>query len=209
MDKQRTIFKQFLYEHSLRFSDIEKRTGIRSNELAYYVKRLVDAGVLHKQSDAYALTQQAEQFIPFFQEHNIPSPLPVVLVGCFDEQGRVLLVRREKRPYKGLWSLPGGRILLGETVEQAAQRIMKTKTFLDVEVSGVQTVGNERVLGAAGAKHGFILLYVRATPHSQVKEKETVRWFSLEDIDPAAMIASDYALLTAKKSFYEFSCVDE
>ena len=50
--------------------------------------------------------------------------LPVAAVGVVVVRGdgRVLLARRANPPAQGLWSLPGGRMELGETVAEAARR---------------------------------------------------------------------------------------
>jgi mutator protein MutT len=59
----------------------------------------------------------------------------VVGVGAvLIEDGRVLLIRRGKEPGRGLWSLPGGAVEAGETLEQALQREMREETLLDVRV---------------------------------------------------------------------------
>jgi 8-oxo-dGTP diphosphatase len=59
---------------------------------------------------------------------------PVVGVGAviFDEN-RVLLVRRGQEPLKGQWSLPGGALELGETLEEGIQREVREETGLEVE----------------------------------------------------------------------------
>jgi len=41
---------------------------------------------------------------------------------------KVLLIQRNRKPYFGMWSLPGGRLEPGETPEQAAQREVKEET---------------------------------------------------------------------------------
>ncbi len=51
---------------------------------------------------------------------------PQIAVGAVvirDE--KVLLVKRRKPPGKGLWSIPGGRVELGETLKEAAEREVK------------------------------------------------------------------------------------
>ena len=45
---------------------------------------------------------------------------------------RVLLVRRGGAPLAGEWSLPGGRLELGELVEQAVVREVREETGLEV-----------------------------------------------------------------------------
>jgi 8-oxo-dGTP diphosphatase len=46
---------------------------------------------------------------------------------------RVLIVRRARPPAHGLYTLPGGGVELGETLEQAAIREVREETGLDVE----------------------------------------------------------------------------
>ncbi len=49
------------------------------------------------------------------------------------EEGDVLLIRRNKDPYEGFWALPGNFVQVGEKLEDAAARIAKDETGLDVE----------------------------------------------------------------------------
>lgn len=54
-----------------------------------------------------------------------------------DPAGRLLLVRRAHEPHAGLWSLPGGRVEAGETLEQAVRREVAEETGLVVRVGAV------------------------------------------------------------------------
>ena len=47
--------------------------------------------------------------------------------------GRVLIVRRARPPAHGLYTLPGGGVELGETLEEAVIREVREETGLDVE----------------------------------------------------------------------------
>jgi ADP-ribose pyrophosphatase len=47
--------------------------------------------------------------------------------------GRVLLVQRNRPPGKGLWAIPGGRIRLGETLQEAAEREVFEETGIVIQ----------------------------------------------------------------------------
>ena len=51
-----------------------------------------------------------------------------------DATGRLLLIRRGKAPSAGLWSVPGGRCLPGESTADACVREVAEETGLIVEV---------------------------------------------------------------------------
>jgi ADP-ribose pyrophosphatase YjhB (NUDIX family) len=48
--------------------------------------------------------------------------------------GRVLIVRRARPPADGLYTLPGGGVELGETLEQAVVREVREETALEIEL---------------------------------------------------------------------------
>lgn len=52
---------------------------------------------------------------------------------AYDPAGRLLLIRRENDPGRGLWSVPGGRVEPGETEHEALVREMAEETGLRVE----------------------------------------------------------------------------
>ncbi len=66
---------------------------------------------------------------------------PIAGVGAVIVRGGdepvVLLIRRGQEPLKGEWSLPGGAVELGETLEAAVRREVLEETGLVVEPAGI------------------------------------------------------------------------
>ena len=62
-----------------------------------------------------------------------PSAPVVGVGGVVVRDGRALLVRRGKAPLYGRWTVPGGTVELGETLEAAVVRELEEETGLRVE----------------------------------------------------------------------------
>jgi ADP-ribose pyrophosphatase YjhB (NUDIX family) len=69
--------------------------------------------------------------------------VPCVGALVHDAAGRLLVIRRGHAPHEGLWSVPGGRVEPGETLEAAVEREVLEETGLRVRV-GVP-VGRVRI----------------------------------------------------------------
>lgn len=54
--------------------------------------------------------------------------------GVIMDQGRALLIRRGSEPLLGEWSIPGGTLELGETLEEGVARELLEETGLAVRV---------------------------------------------------------------------------
>ena len=114
---------------------------------------------------------------------------PMVGVGAIIVQnGKILIVRRSSEPGKGKWSVPGGLVELGETVEQAVVREVREECGLDVEVDRLIDVVDSMTFDRNGRlKYHFIILdfFVKIKggklrPGDDAKE---AMWVSLEEVE--------------------------
>ncbi len=94
---------------------------------------------------------------PLTEESAVPRrefpDAPIVGVGAVVlDGGRVLLVRRGQEPLKGEWSIPGGALELGETLEAGVRREVAEETGLEVRVVAMVEVLDRIVLEPPLAK---------------------------------------------------------
>jgi 8-oxo-dGTP diphosphatase len=81
----------------------------------------------------------------------VPAPAP-------DEVG-VVLVKRRFEPLKGRWSLPGGALEVGETLEEGVAREVAEETGLTVDVGPVVDVFDRILLDPDGRiQYHFVLV---------------------------------------------------
>lgn len=93
---------------------------------------------------------------------------PLVGVGAVIQlDGRVLLIRRANEPGKGLWSIPGGLVEVGETVRDAAKREVEEETGIAVELGDLIDVIDNIFRDEAGkVKFHYVLIDFLARPVS-------------------------------------------
>ena len=85
---------------------------------------------------------------------------PYVGVGAvIVDGGKVLIVKRKYDPLAGQWSLPGGGVELGETLEDSVVREMLEETGLEIEVGPVIEVFDRITRDDEGeVKYHFVLV---------------------------------------------------
>jgi mutator protein MutT len=137
--------------------------------------------------------------------------IPLVGVGAVVvSDSKVLLVKRGHEPAKGLWSIPGGLIELGETAEAAVRREVKEETGVDVEVERLLDVVDNIVYDDQGRiQFHYVLVEFVARPIAAVAKPSSdasdVRWVRFLDLPSYQMtktarrlldkVASDKSLL--------------
>jgi len=182
------ILNLFLYNHKLKFSEIEKSLKIRSNKLSYHLKNLIKKKILIKKQDYYELAEDFEYIIPYISKKE--AILPVVLIKIGDNK-KCFLYQRDKRPYKSLLSLPGGRILIGESIAKTTKRIMYEKFSIKAELKKINSISIEHVKKKDKIIHSFLLILVQAAAKDQIKLINIIK-------NKRKIIPSDYKLIKSK-----------
>ncbi len=66
---------------------------------------------------------------------------PIVAVGgIIFHEDTVLLVKRNREPAMGQWSLPGGAVELGESLEEALKREIHEEVSIKIGIGGLVTL---------------------------------------------------------------------
>jgi len=109
---------------------------------------------------------------------------PLVGAGAVICRGKkVLLVRRKFPPNQGRWSIPGGLVELGETVQAAAAREIKEETGLSVDIDSLLDVQTDlhRDKGGAIEYHYILVDYLAKVTGGRVRlnsESSGFGWFT-------------------------------
>ncbi len=101
--------------------------------------------------------------------------------------GHVLLVRRDRAPARGKWSIPGGLVNLGETTEAAAVREVAEECGLTVRLLGLAGVVDRVVRDPDGRiRYHYVLVDYAAVPVSgdlrPGSDAAEARWVPIAEI---------------------------
>jgi len=102
--------------------------------------------------------------------------------GVVVREGKVLLIRRAKEPFKGLWALPGGYLEEKEDIWQAVKREVWEETGTEVEplfVVGVFSSPDRDPRGVVSVAVACSFLKAAGEGSEEVEE---VAWLPIEDV---------------------------
>jgi ADP-ribose pyrophosphatase YjhB (NUDIX family) len=143
-------------EREVRGQSVRERRG--------YSDFVVEGGHIHTQREvAHSFPVDGDEPVTA-PEQPVPSRVypqrPVVGVGAvIVHEGSVVLIKRKFEPLAGQWSLPGGTLELGESLEAGIAREMREETGLEVEVGPVIEVFDRILLDTEGrVRYHFVLI---------------------------------------------------
>jgi ADP-ribose pyrophosphatase YjhB (NUDIX family) len=120
-------------------SAVERATG-ETHAFVGYSHFLVEEALIRRQRDARERAIEDPRLVqesPPVPPRSYPNR-PIVGVGAVIlSDGKVVLVKRRHEPLAGQWSLPGGTLELGESLEAGVAREMLEETGLVVDVGPV------------------------------------------------------------------------
>lgn len=139
----------------------------------------------------------------------MPAPGPTLgASACILKGDKVLLVRRGKAEGHGLWSLPGGRVHVGETLIEAASRELAEETGIEAELiglAGCRDVIRRDAAGAVVAHHVVAAhagLWVAGEPVAMDDAAEA-GWFGLDDLASLALTEGVADIIRRAKAMIE------
>lgn len=126
-------------------------------------------------------------------------PIPGVAGVVVGHDG-LLLVKRDKPPSEGLWSVPGGVIETGETQEQALVREVKEETGISVQVlEAMNTIDLISLDEEGKVEYHYVLSYFLAKAKSGTIKPESrraeVKWFALDELPEYEMHPRVYDII--------------
>ncbi|MGO9232483.1 MAG: NUDIX hydrolase [Bryobacteraceae bacterium] len=113
---------------------------------------------------------------------------PIVGVGALIfRRGRILMAQRGKQPMKGWWSLPGGAVEAGESLDAAVRREVREETGLAVKPVKVFEVFERILRDASGAPeyHYVLIDYICRVTGGDLRAGDDVcrvEWVRLRDL---------------------------
>lgn len=138
---QQHILQLLILNPHLRYADLKPRE-IEGNLFMYHLKQLIADGLVEKNTNGrYQLTAKGKLYSDRLSLKSLTprvQPRIVTLMAVEDGSGNWLLYRRKRQPLIGMAGFPYGKIHIGESIKQAAERELREKTGLvaDLEHRG-------------------------------------------------------------------------
>ncbi len=154
---QKEILIRLIQNPELRYSQLKPK-HIESNHFMYHLKALMRDGMVEKRDNGnYSLTMEGKLYADQVNLKTLKvrrQPKIVTLVAVQNDKNQWLLYKRKHQPLINQIGFPYGKLHLGETVQEAAERELMEKTGLTCKL-----------------KHkgdGYIIIHEENEPVSQI-----------------------------------------
>lgn len=110
------------------------------------------------------------------------------VAACVFKGNRILVIKRATPPSQGLWSIPGGMVELGETIQDTAKREIQEECGIEIDVGEVFHVANLVLPDEKGlVRYHYVVTYILADyvsgkirPGSDALD---IRWATSEELN--------------------------
>lgn len=116
--------------------------------------------------------------LPREEFESLLKSVPLSTVECVikSEEG-VLLTKREMKPFRGYWHIPGGFVGYGETFEEAVKRVVKRETGLNAKAETFLGYYDKPHLDPRGHVLGHVFLAKIVSGNLNGAEPDKIRFF--------------------------------
>ncbi len=121
---------------------------------------------------------------------------PIVGIGAvIIQEGKIALIKRGNEPSKGKWTIPGGLVELGESLEASVIRETKEEVCLDVDnPSLIGVVDNVDLDEQGKVKYHYViidyLVHVIAGTIQAASDAAELRWVPFNEVESYNLTAS-------------------
>ena len=126
--------------------------------------------------------------------------------ACVWRYGKVLIARRSKAPFKGVWSLPGGHVEPGESLRDAARRELKEETGIEADLPVIiDVIDVIRRDGGEVASHYAIICFGGWWLKGETRagdDAEAVQWATFEELADLAMTPGTLSLISRIRGLF-------
>ena len=132
--------------------------------------------------------------------HTYPDSPKVGVGALVFHNNRVLLIKRGKSPSKGMWTVPGGRLELGESLQEAAEREVLEETSVTVKAENPLYIFDMVAKDDNGRiKYHFVIVdiaaqYIEGDPKPG-DDAADAGWFKYEELERLGVGEKTMALL--------------